>query len=83
MAPTTTTQPRQQPAPSNKPFNSAGIPVPPLGFGAFSNDDDDDDDQGSRLQGQKVNRGLTVNQASGPVSVGAGAYTKDEIEVLR
>lgn len=80
LAPTATTQPRQHPAPSNKPINSAGIPVPPLGFGAFNSDDED---QGSRPQVQKINRGRAPNQASGPISVGTGAYTKEEIEVLR
>lgn len=78
LAPSPQSQ-KPQPPPSNKPVTSSGKIVPPLGFGAF---DSDDESQGSRSQGQKVNRSGR-GPSTGPVSVGAGAYTKEEIEVLR
>ena len=84
ISPNTPAQPRQPANPSNKPVTQSGKPVPPLGFGAFSGGDDGDDDQGSRSQGPKVdNKPRSQPNSTGPVNVGSGSYTKEEIEVLR
>ncbi|KAL4222516.1 calpain 7 [Mactra antiquata] len=64
--------------PTNKPVDSSGKVVPPLGFGAFS---DNNDDESSQRPVQNVNR--SSSQKSTPVNVGQGSYTKEEIDVLR
>lgn len=68
--------------PSNKPVNSAGKVVPPLGFGAFASDSDDDDDK-SGSSGSNVTRARAQKRTAGVVNVGQAGYTKEEIDVLR
>ena len=67
--------------PTNKPMNSAGKVVPPLGFGAFSGNDDEI--QGSQGSLPNVSRSRSQKGNSGIINVGRDAYTKEEIDVLR
>ncbi|XP_041366509.1 calpain-7-like [Gigantopelta aegis] len=51
--------------------------MPPLGFNAFA---DNESDKGRPLT---LSSGHTISRGQGPVSVGPGGYTKEEIAVLR
>lgn len=52
--------------------------MPPLGFGAFSEDDDK-----PRARPQPQGMPGPPPPTSGPTNVGASSYTKEEIAVIR
>lgn len=66
--------------PTNKPVDSSGKVVPPLGFGAFS---DNNDEEGSNGPRSNANRSRSLKASPNVVNVGQGSYSKEEIDVLR
>ena len=78
LSPTTPT-PTPVSQPTNKPVDSSGKVVPPLGFGAFADSDDEGSPAPPPARGPSQ-RGPATGAA---VNLGPGGYSKEEIDVIR